>query len=268
MPTSPALIPSFVAKVSRAKKHLVELEAEVKRFADTHPYTVGERIEGKKQRKTRRLVFTADPANKDIPIIAADVIYNLRSALDHLMSSMVAPKDRGSAMFPIYFQGVWEAIVPGENQQRIKNRMRWASDVKTLPDDAITVLKRLQPPDDPREADEPSFLPLINRLSNRDRHTKLPVVAAGLNSIQATFTEADGTVRTMMGDVLPDYVLNNEAEFLDIPDDAVDVKIRGVPVVGIKMGTERRVEIPDRLGMLIDYIEGSVFPPLMPFVRA
>jgi hypothetical protein len=154
----PIIVPSFIAKISRAKKHLIDLESEIGRFAAMDPYAVSEGVEGKKKRKVRRLVFTADPANTDIPIITADVIYNLRSALDHLMSSLVAPKDRGSAMFPIFFEGVWQAIVPGENEQRIKDRQRWASYIKTLPDVAVTVLKAMQPPDLGAEHPEPAPL--------------------------------------------------------------------------------------------------------------
>src|SRR5215211_1509042 len=107
------VVPSFITKVARAKKHLVDLKTAVDGFAATHPYTVAETVESKRSRKRRRLQFTATPANTDIPVIAADAIHNLRSSLDHLMSAMVANKDRGSVMFPIYFQGAWDAIVPG-----------------------------------------------------------------------------------------------------------------------------------------------------------
>src|SRR2546422_551282 len=136
------ITPSYVAKLSRAEKHLIDLEAEIHRYASAEPYTVSEGVEGKKERKVHRLAFTTDPANTDIPIIAADALYNLRSCLDHLMNSLIAPEDRGKAMFPIFFEGVWEPPVKGENKQRVKERARWASDVKALPDDAIAILKR------------------------------------------------------------------------------------------------------------------------------
>jgi hypothetical protein len=265
----PAVVPSFIAKLSRAKKHLVDLEAEIQRFADTHPYTVCERVEGKKKRKIRRLTFTADPANTDIPIIAADAIYNLRSSLDHLMSSLVARRDRGSAMFPIFFQGVWESPLPGEDEQRSKERARWASDVKTLPNDAITILKSLQPPDRAWQDDEEERLRVINRLSNRDRHEKLPVIAAGLTRLEVTYRQPDGTVCEGIGE--PGPPLKNHAELEDIPHDAVDVQIQGVPVVGIQIGDPkegRYVEIPRGLHMAADFIARRVFTGLTPFVRA
>jgi hypothetical protein len=149
-----AIVPSYVAKLSRAEKHLIELEGEIDSYTSIDPYAVSEGVEGTRQRRVRRLAFTEDPASTEIPIIAADAIYNLRSCLDHLMSSLVAPRDRRKTMFPIFFQGVWESPVPGEQRRRAKERARWASDIKTLPDDAVAILKRLQPPDGAREDEE------------------------------------------------------------------------------------------------------------------
>jgi hypothetical protein len=261
------IVPSFLAKVARAKKHLVDLQTEVDRFADTHPYALAESVEGKRNRKVRRLVFTASPANTDIPVIAADAIYNLRSSLDHLMASMVPKKDRRSVIFPVFFQGVWEPGIPGENQERIKQRGRWASDTKTLPDRAVAILKELQPPDDGGDTDqESSAIRLINRLSNRDRHEKLPVIASGLAQLRVEFKMPDGTVRKGWANPDPDRVIQNDAQVQDIPDDAMDVEVYGVPVVGIQIGAKRFVEVPDNLRVAAKDIEESVLAPLSPFV--
>jgi hypothetical protein len=191
----------------------------------------------------------------------------MRSALDHLMSSLVAPKDRGSAMFPIFFEGVWEAIVPGENQQRIKERLRWASDIKTLPDDAVTVLKRLQPPDLGIEHPQPALLTLINRLSNRDRHEKLAVVVAGMSSMRVEFVHTDGTPGSGPLNPDPNHILQNNAEILDLPEDVMDVKVHGTSVVGVQLGNDRFVEIPSRLRIVVESIDSQVIAPLVPFVR-
>src|SRR4051812_19688648 len=119
------VIPSYIAKLARAKKHLGDLEEEVRRFGDTHPYEVREAVVAADGRKVRRITFTGSPANTDIPLIAADAIYNLRSALDHLMSALVTSKHRSSAVFPVYFAGVWEEAASGENVRRAKQRRRW-----------------------------------------------------------------------------------------------------------------------------------------------
>ncbi len=263
-------IPSYVAKIARAKEHLIDLQAAVNDYADTHPYAVSERIEGKKNpRKVRRLAFTASPADTPIPIIAADVIYNLRSSLDHLMSALVAPKDRGSAMFPIFFQGVWEAIVPGENQQRIKERTRWASDIKTLPDDAIAVLKGLQPADTAPDDPQTNLLRFINRLSNRDRHEKLPVIGAGLTHIHVTVTMPDGEILDGIGVRSDEAALQGDAEIHNIPDDAVKVEIKGIPLVAIDGHVEGSyIEIPLWLVNAAVYIDAQVIPALSSYVQS
>ena len=261
------IVPSYVAKVARAKKHLVDLEAEIGRYIASHPYTVSKTVQGKKQRTVYRLAFTASPANTDIPIIAADVIYNLRSSLDHLMSCLVPSNQRNSAIFPIYFQGVWESCVPGENPQRAKERSRWASDTKGLPAEAVAVLKAQQPPDASPQGDEVHLVRLVNRLSNRDRHEKLPVVAAGLSAMEAEITKSDGTVLHGVASTGSSSILENDAQIHDIPNDAVDVKIQGVPVVGIRLGqTHGYVRIPDQLRLAATHIEDRIFPNLAPFI--
>jgi hypothetical protein len=263
-----AVVPSYVAKVSRAKKHLIDLNWAVDRYASAYPYTVRKCVEGKKKRTVYRLTLKSDPSNTEIPIIAADAIYNLRSSLDHLMSALVASKDRGSAMFPIFFEGVWEAIIPGENQQRVKERMRWASSVKTLPNEAVAVLKTLQPPDGGGNDPGNVLLRTVNSLSNRDRHEKLPVVAAGLSQLHVQVTRTDGSSTTVAADHRPYGALQNDAELHGIPEDAVDVQIAGTALVAIQ-GREksRYIEIPQGLITAAAFIEAKVFPALVPFVR-
>ena len=264
-----AIVPSFLAKVSRAKEHLVNLEAEVRRYADTNPYTVREGIEGK--RKVHRLVYTSDPANTDIPILTADVVYNLRSSLDHLMSALVTAKDRNKAIFPIYFQGVWDDI-QGENAQRLKERARWASDTKSVRKDAIAILKALQPPDDTGDSDEADLIQFVNRLSNRDRHEKLPVLIGGLKEPMAYWTRRDGTRGRGIGiPALATGFFKHDAR-LQIPEDAMNVQMEGTTLIAVRVGRDKRgrdrhLEIPHHLERAAAFIDQELMPRLMRFVR-
>lgn len=265
-----AIVPSYIAKVGRAKQHLIELEAAIDRYTNTKPYTVRKRIEGKKKAKVWRLAFTSDPADTDIPIIAADVIYNLRSSLDHLMSALVVKKDRSSAIFPIYFQGVWETPPPGEDEQRKKLRARWASDTKSVRGEALAFLKRAQPPDDGgRDVEEAYLLRVLNRWSNRDRHEKLPVVAPGLAGMMAKITRGDGTIQTGLG--MPQGerpFFKDHARLAQVPKDAVNVEVAGVPAIAIGVGgTERHLEIPEHLQFTIQMVENEIIPKLSPHVQ-
>ncbi len=267
-----AIVPSYLAKVHRAEKHIIDLEGEIERYASTKPYTVRERIEGKKQRKVRRLAFTAYPENTDIPIIIADVIYNLRSSLDHLMAALVAPKDRSSSMFPIFFQGVWEAIAPGENQQRVKERIRWASDIKTIDSGAVAVLQSLQPPDDGGNNETANLLRFINRLSNRDRHEKPPVVVTGLDQLVARFKWPDGRPQIGLGIPNSDGGFFKDGAEIKFPQDAMDVEIEGTPLIAIRVGQDetgrpRYLQVPDELTKTVSFIKNMVIAKLAAFTQ-
>ncbi len=270
----PGIVPSYLAKLSRAEKHLVELKGAIDDYTTTEPYTVRKRIDGKKKKVTHHLVFTIDPANTDIPVIAADVIYNLRSALDHLMACLVANKERSSTMFPVFFEGVWDEPVEGENAQRVKERARWASETKSLSASALAIVKGLQAPESAGDETEDDRLQIINRLSNRDRHEKLPIAAAGLADFTMSLKTPDG--KTYKGIAEPDRAsdfAHNEAR-LRIPEDAVNVEIEGTPLVVIRVGQEQRgqrrdryVPIPSFLDEAVPFLRQRAIKPLSAYVK-
>jgi hypothetical protein len=80
-PRSRRIVPSYIAKLDRAERHLADLTAAIERYGGTdkatRPYTVRARSTG----------FTSpgSSVNTGVPLIVADAIYNLRSSLDHLM---------------------------------------------------------------------------------------------------------------------------------------------------------------------------------------
>lgn len=260
--------PSYLGKLRRAEEHLIDLERELGRYIVSQPYTVSESVEGKKKRKVRRLEFTIDPAATAMPYIIADAVYNLRSSLDHLMGALVPKTQRSKVIFPIFFEGVWESGPEGENAQRMKERGRWASDVKALPADAIAVLKGLQPSN---QAGDDHVLAVLNRLSNRDRHHKLPVAAAGLRNAAVEWTMPDGSRQLEIVDVSfdPRILLKDGAELTNLPYRAMDVKIYGTPAVVIAVGgNDWNLVIPKELNRITHVIAEVVIPQLQPFVRS
>ena len=128
----------------RARIGFFELEFEIHRYTRRHPYRARPRMEGK--RKVYRLEYTRQP-DDELAVIAGDFVYNIRSALDHLAASMVPSKNRYSVAFPIFWQGVWENSIEGENEQRVKDRARWVSCTREMPDEAVAILKDCQPPE-------------------------------------------------------------------------------------------------------------------------
>lgn len=144
--------PSYLGKINRAESHLNELKTAIDRYGGTdessRPYAVAKTMEGKPKGQTFRLKFTRSVDTTSVPYIFADALYNLRSGLDHL-AYCCATKKADSVSFPVFWRDVWNPAIPGENDQRTKDRERWVSIADKLPDDAVTFIKSLQPPDEP-----------------------------------------------------------------------------------------------------------------------
>ena len=270
------IVPSFVAKLNRAEKHLVELKAAIDAFggssADTRPYTVSTRIEGKKKREIHRLHFTRSIENTEVPLIFADAIYSLRSSLDHLAAALVPAKDRRSVMFPIMWRGVWEPLVEGENEQRRKDRERWQSIARRVEPGAATFLKRLQPPDEAPNEETPHGLRILNRLSNADRHTKLPIYANGVEGLEMLWKLPDGSSRQGSVSADPGYLLEDDAEIRDVPKGAVYVEGHGTPRIVVRTGmtdSRGKINLPvvDFVTEELAFLRDEVVPKLTPYVR-
>ena len=233
---------------------------------------MSKRVEGHQKREVYRLTFVRSPANTDIPLIAADAIYNMRSSLEHFMAALAPAKDRDSLTFPIYFRGVWEAGAEGENQRRRKQRHVWRAIDKALPSQAVAQLKRLQPPDDAGPDEEDHDLRILNKLSNTDRHAKLPVAAAGIRAMQVTWRLPDGSEKLGLSQADPGAFVEDGAEIEDVPDGAVNVQEDGIPVVVIRLrkkgeashGRTVNIEIPGGLEAVIPWLRDNVITPSCP----
>ena len=267
------VVPSYLKKLTRAEKHLNELKTEVKRYGDSHPYEITEGIEGQTKKRrgrfVRRLEFTRLPENTDIGIIAADVIYNIRSGLDHLAAALVPPSRRSHTMFPIFWTGVWEDPVEGENEQRTRDRQRWASVTKKMQKGAIEHLKLMQPR--PGRDQDPivNFLRVLNQLSNTDRHEKLPIMVTALRNEVISWTEPGGRRREGHDPRTrqPGAGVNNHAEIQGIPEDATNVQIEGTPLIVIQVSEPRnQFELVEMLETAIPRIRENGVLPLAQFL--
>jgi hypothetical protein len=225
--------PSYDLKFDRAEEHLVDLEAAVRAYVDSHPYEVRVRRQGRKKPRVHRLHFTRQPSDA-VALIAADVIYNIRSGLDHLAAALVPARDRDSVMFPIFFQGVWEESIGAENLERRKQRSRWRTVTRNMPREAVAILKMVQPPDEAIDLENLHGAIALNRLSNTDRHSKLPVISTTLSKPIGSCRTPDG--QAYIGRALGgDEGLEDGAELV-LPHGAVDVQLSGTPEVVIHVG--------------------------------
>jgi hypothetical protein len=228
--------PSYDLKMDRAEKHLIDLERDLGTYLKSHPYGVREGPESKRKPKVRRLDFTAQP-DPILSTVLGDFLYNVRSALDHVQGALVPRKRRNHVMFPIFWQGVWEPGIKGEDRERTKQRERWQTYVRGVAPEALAILKANQPPDvGPHELNTQG-LAMLNRLRNADAHGDLPVVATMLTDpIRITYRAPDGLVyQNESADLGWGEGISDDTELKGIPFSAVDVKIDGTPHVIIRV---------------------------------
>src|SRR5438128_1951687 len=87
------------AKIERAKKHIVDLKAELAAFTKTNPYPVGTKNDPQSGELLYYIVSAA-PVPVPIPILTGDAIQSLRTALDHLAYQFVCAPNGGVAPDP------------------------------------------------------------------------------------------------------------------------------------------------------------------------
>jgi len=144
-------------KIERAKKHIIDLQAAIHAFGESHPYEIGT----KRYPQTRKIMYyLADfrDVPLDISAIAGDVLQNLRSALDHLTCQLVCAAGNKPTLrtsFPIFDSATkYKAKSPGK--------------VEGMRQDAIHALNGIKP-----YKGGNNTLWLLHKLNNIDKHRLL-----------------------------------------------------------------------------------------------
>lgn len=264
--------PSYIRKADWAEKHLIDLTLLLDTFAAQKPYTVTDPVKNKRGQRFSTLEFTEDP-DPDTELMVGDIIYNLRASFDYLIGSLVPSGQRSKVLCPVLHEPVWEIpYVATENNERTKNRERWESLARHVrSEDAIAALKELMPLKSRREPPKEHALDLINRLSNKDRHQRLPILTWGISDVRAKMV-ARGSGQIVpckiadISDPMREGVKNNAK--IPVPDKAVYVKLSGTPVVLVRIGEERQnFRIPESFWEMLVWLRREAFPRLGPYSR-
>jgi hypothetical protein len=182
-------------KIERAKKHIADLERELRAFLDAKPYGVG----AKREPQTRKLIYyvtSVNPVPEYLSLITGDIIQNLISALDHLAYQLVFKDTGGHPPKPskIYFP-IADTITIYEAE---KNRKVEGARKDTFK--AIDAIKPYKGGND--------LLWMLYRLNNIDKHRLLLTVgskAAGVNLAQHMANIARDQMSAKAIDVLESF---------------------------------------------------------------
>jgi hypothetical protein len=151
---TPDRLQGIRAKIERAKEHVRDFESRLRTFMQTDPYGIRVEDDPKTGDKIQRVeIRSQTPA--DLPLVAGEVIYHLRSTLDHLVWQLVEAnggtpgKETG---FPIF-------------DAASKYKTDSARKVKGMSPVAVTVLDLIQPYKGGNDS-----LWKLHELNNFDKH--------------------------------------------------------------------------------------------------
>jgi hypothetical protein len=278
---------SWTLKVKRAEHHFQELRRELAAFSNDHRFEVipVDPLPRCREHGGRcwdyQLHMTRQPGPQ-LAVIAGDVLFNLRSALDHIAVAMVPSKFRREASFPIEVMPIWVR----DNRRFVirdpEGRRRFRSATKGMPTGAITIIERLQPYHGRNEGPEQEALYQLSRLNNADKHRQLVTFAGGLLNMICDVNAAGAFTRKVHRNSKPgipfardgQHVLHFSSDAGRVRKSDVKVQVTGTPVVGIKIeapyGRDKRagfIGLEELLTLLIQHIGTGILPTLEPYVR-
>jgi hypothetical protein len=172
-------------KIQRAEKHMVDINQEAVRYAESHPYTC-ERIYFLDSEHTiwGRFHITKQP-DPMIAVMLGDFIHNLRSALDWVIVACSPRKHRYDVSFPILLEDVLAKDANGNFVFSDKERKNVETCLRGLCPDARTLVVGLQPYHMGTNSHR-AILGLISRLENADKHRALITIGCGGRDFRGT----------------------------------------------------------------------------------
>jgi hypothetical protein len=263
----PRLYPdaSWWLKFERAQKHLQELKDALAPFTARREHAVGKGVEGSKSKRewVYRSHVTGD-LDPNWAVILGDVLFNFRSALDHIAVAL-NPKRRQSKLiyFPISEHDPWARQEGSRKyfQRDPEERRNWRSWTRFMPDEAVAIIKSLQPYQftGPGQRPQAHVWLHLKRLHNSDKHRKLLIHKAGFESpCDVWYVTPDGervdgrATFPMSGRSLADG-----AELLRLPYE-VDVHLVGSALVAFGNTTQRLFH-SDVFDALMEYTQAALY---------
>ncbi len=266
----------FFKKLCRGEQHLVELKGIIDTYQGSHPYEMRKTVTRKKD--VWRMHITEQP-RPETALILGDALYNIRASLDYLMGEVCRRRSDATKVYfptPAIQQRIWEIPqVEGENEERTQMRKNWSLFERAMPSGVLALLKGLEiPKRGPIKGGEfVNHLVALNALANKDRHTRLHVLASGLQG-STVFSKA----RLANGETLLFGPSDSESELYEdgaivpMPPGVVDVEIHGTVKVVVPIGAkgvyaalpdaadEIRAYVLSLAAQFVEYLRSDVVP--------
>lgn len=170
-------VSSFDLKLKRARQHLDELRGLLGPYEKVRPLRVTEKVQ-KRTGRCEYKVFPVEEPDPSLGVVVGDLLYNLRSGLDHLRGLLV-PKDRlKSGEFPILTEDIW-ATDPATGDMLPHHagaRAKWDTSVKGMDPAALAALEALQPFRINPTGATHLALAMVSKFNNADKHRDLIVI--------------------------------------------------------------------------------------------
>lgn len=206
-------------KIQRAENHMVDINQEATRYAESQPYTC-QRIRFLDSDDTiwGRFHITKHP-DPMIAVMFGDFIHNLRSALDWVIVACSPRKHRYKAGFPILLKDVFAKDVDGNFVFGDTERKNLETCLQGLCPEARAYVTELQPYHMVANTHR-AILGLISRLENADKHRELITIGCGGRDFRGSLIIPDFPRRVELPDVLAtgeDFLKNNTLVSYVIP---------------------------------------------------
>jgi len=255
--------PSWRRKVERAEHHLRDFEILVAPLKDRRGYPMSEGFETEDQ--DRLWVCRLDIPEPDdplLPILAGDLMFNLRSALDHLATAMVRRSTNRTA-FPLFTTDPYERDPLTGDYLHGEARERWETITKGFPKRAMPIVEFVQPYHFKKQGRDPRYgaLALLRALQNADKHRRLAIIVGGLRSPIIWYQLTPTKKRRARLPRVPDdgRLPPRTAVHRSLDPLPPDVKMEAEGTVDVMIGDGRRREYyscPGIFGAMINNVAG------------
>lgn len=265
-----AATPSHRLKLQRADKHVSELETLIAGISERRPYPVTESFDPKGETWTYRLNLAGSVPPENVPVVLGDVLFNVRSALDHIVVAIAPAKFKRRAGFPICT--VDPLLTDESGAYRDADAARgWISRTEGLPDDCVAVIRGMQPYEIAENRPEPAkahTLAILSALQNADKHRELIAVVSALKDAVLRIDGKAWNVDLGAGQPEPpfpmDFALKDGAQ-LHAARRKMKVEIEGSATIGVGRRDELW-DVYDFVNRLRRTIGRGVLPALEPFL--